>query len=511
MDALLRQSPTVAYIAEHLGEDVFTVVDVGCSGGHMPGWRALGPHLRAFGFDPQRFEIARLRAAETNPLVEYVEGYVGAPADHPLRSLHARDMYWSRAFWARLSAARSQALARGEAPHDPTRLDVYDETMPELDIPLLGFPARLAPMAAEARPARARRAALGGTPLDEVEAARQQTLQEQNLWAQAELAGADRQIVLPDFLAERGVTDVDFLKIDVDGPDYDILYTMSEALSATQILGVSLEVNFNGSHLPHHHTFHNMDRFMRAHGFALFALTVRTYSSAALPQPYEMPHPAQTIKGRPLQGDALYLRDFGLGLPEGEADAVSDQKLAKTAALFAMFDLPAEGVEHLLRFKPRLSRLFDVDHAVELLTQESQRDEKTDWTYADYVAAFDRNDPFFFNRQHAPRFDPETGTGGHPETIAQTVAREAQGPGAGGAGGGGGSSGGARGPARRTGSTARAVVAADRRASLSLSRSDRPHPDDRQDPAATRRRARGGSGAWCAIRSPGRRCASRRL
>ena len=425
MDALLRQSPTVAYIADHLGDDLFTVIDVGCSGGHMPGWRALGPHLRAFGFDPQRFEIARLRSAETNPLCEYVEGYVGAGQDHPLRILHAYDVYWSRGPWGRLAAARSQALASGREPEPPTRFDSYDEAAPELDIRLLGSPARLRPMTPEKYAAVRADAGAVGAVIDPAEASRQKALQEQNLWAEAELADEARQIVLPDYLHDRGVTDIDFLKIDVDGPDYDILYTMSEALSATQILGVSLEMNFNGSHLPHHHTFHNMDRFMRAHGFVLFALTVRTYSSAALPQPYEMPHAAQNIKGRPLQGDAVYIRDFGLALPVSEAEMVSDEKLAKTAALFALFDLPAEGVEHLLRFKERLSRLFDVDHAVELLTRESQRDEKTSWSHAEYMAAFDRGDPFFFNRQHAPHFDPTTGIGSHPANIAQAVARSA--------------------------------------------------------------------------------------
>ncbi|CAN5139589.1 hypothetical protein BH09PSE2_BH09PSE2_07890 [soil metagenome] len=426
MDALIRKSPTAAYIADNLGDDVFTVIDVGCSGGHMPGWRALGAHLRAFAFDPQRFEIARLRAAETNPLCEYIEGYVGAPADHPLRLLHTCDVYWARSPWWRLSAARTHALAHAETPEPPTRFDHFDETVPDLDIPLLGVPAALAPMAPEDRTAVKPDTSAAAPVIEEAEAARQLELQEQNLWAEADLADEARQIVLPDYLRGRGVTDIDFLKIDVDGPDYDILYTMSATLSAAHILGVSLEVNFNGSHLPHHHTFHNMDRFMRAHGFTLFALTSRTYSSAALPQPYEMPHPAQTIKGRPLQGDALYLRDFGLALPGRESDVVSDEKLAKTAALFAMFDLPAEGVEHLLRFKDRLSRLFDVDRAVELLTQESQRDEQTAWTYAEYVAAFDRGDPFFLNRQLAPEYDPVTKTGAHPLDTAQALARQAQ-------------------------------------------------------------------------------------
>ena len=58
---------------------------------------------------------------------------------------------------------------------------------------------------------------------------------------------------------------------------------------------------------------------MRAHGFALFDLTVRTYSSSALPQPYVMPHAAQSIRGRPLQGDALYIRDFGQKVLGSEA------------------------------------------------------------------------------------------------------------------------------------------------------------------------------------------------
>lgn len=426
MDALLRQSPTAAYIAERLGEDLFTVIDVGCSGGHLPGWRALGDHLRAIGFDPQRYEIARLRAAETNPLVDYVEGYVGAPADHPLRRLHHHDVYWSRSCWSRLAPARSAALQHGKAPPDPTAIEHYEETAPELDIPLLGRPSPLRPLPKAASPVQKAAAGDPAPQVDASDAERQLALQKANRWYEADLAEGERQIVLPDYLADRGVSDIDFLKIDVDGPDYDILYTMSEQLNAAQVLGVSLEVNFNGSHLPHHHTFHNMDRFMRAHGFALFALTVRTYSSAALPQPYLMPHAAQSTKGRPLQGDALYIRDFGLNLPTSDAGQVSDAKLAKTAILFALFDLPAEGVEHLQRFRARLSPLFDVDHAVELLTQESQRAEQTRWSHADYMAAFDAKHPFFFDRLLTPEFDVKTGRPSHPITIAQAVGREAQ-------------------------------------------------------------------------------------
>ena len=420
MDALLRQSPTVSLLAEGLDEDLFTLLDVGCGGGLMNGWRALGPHLRAFGFDPQRYEIARLRDAETNPLVEYVEGFVGVPDGHPLQALRAHDVYWSRSAWGRLAPMRSYAVEKGEPPVDPTRFETYLESMPAVAASPEGRPRALSPMAPEPRRQAAPRAA--PVAIEAAEAERQFDLRERNQWPSADLASDDLQIVLPEFLVARGVTDVDFLKIDVDGPDYEILHTMSETLSDAQVLGVSLEVNFNGSHLPHHHTFHNMDRFMKAHGFALFGLDVRTYSSAALPQPYVMAHPAQSIRGRPLQGDALYVRDFGLKIPESDADQVSDQKLLKTAILFAMFDLPAEGVEHLQRFRERLSRLTDVDAAVESLTRESQRLETTHWNYKEYMAAFDRRDAFFFNRLIAPEYDPETGSGTHPITKAQSFA-----------------------------------------------------------------------------------------
>ncbi|MFX8362538.1 hypothetical protein ABTL34_19440, partial [Acinetobacter baumannii] len=85
--------------------------------------------------------------------------------------------------------------------------------------------------------------------------------------------------------------------------------------------------NFEGSYSPHHHTFHNTDRYMRRHGFDLFGLTTRNYSSGALPSPFLYRYPAQSLHGRPLQGDALYLRDFAWRSPETDPDNFSTEKL----------------------------------------------------------------------------------------------------------------------------------------------------------------------------------------
>ena len=75
------------------------------------------------------------------------------------------------------------------------------------------------------------------------------------------------------------------------------------------VIAVQLEVNFLGTDQPDEHTFHNTDRFMRGQGFDLLRLDVRNCSSRALPARYIWPTPAETVSGRPFQGEAYYARD----------------------------------------------------------------------------------------------------------------------------------------------------------------------------------------------------------
>ena len=118
-------------------------------------------------------------------------------------------------------------------------------------------------------------------------------------------------IAAPAYLNDSGIHSVDFLKIDVDGPDFEILNSFDLALETLGVLGVGIEVNYFGSAADTDYTFHNVDRFMKARGFELFGTTVRRYSLASLPSPYVSNFPAETEFGRPLLGDALYVRDLG--------------------------------------------------------------------------------------------------------------------------------------------------------------------------------------------------------
>ncbi len=337
-----KASAFVGYIAQRLRHENFVLIDIGCSGGLDWTWRSFGDRLNAWGFDPNIEEVERLNGVETNPGVKYEAGFVSAPADHP--AVLARDgkSYWGRNPWDRLAVARSMAITA-----------------------------------------------------EQTRAAANEVKVAANAWQMSRLA-EDRHINLPTFLAEKGVSSADFLKLDIDGPDFDILQSLSGMLADVKLIGVGLEVNFCGTGDPTEHAFHNTDLFMKQQGFELFGLSVRPYSAAALPERYTSSFPAQAVSGRPLQGDALYVRDLCSPLWADLAKQYGPHKLLKLAAIFATFGLPDCAAEVLTTHRAAISWLLDVDYALNLLVAQSSHAE-SGLDYPLLIEAFNRNDPMFYS------------------------------------------------------------------------------------------------------------------
>jgi FkbM family methyltransferase len=328
-------------VREALGEEWFTLLDIGCSGGIDAAWRGFGERLRAVGIDPNLDEIARLTAQETSPGVTYIPGFVGLPAHDEDAARLASGVFWSRNPWIRLSTWRTTAL----------RASAQDLT------------------------------GRAATRL--------------NLWPTTRLANRSRPVLIDALLAERGIDDVDFIKIDVDGPDFLILQSLTRVLRDCRVLGVGAEVNFFGSDEPDVHTFHNTDRLLRSHGFSLCFLSSRPYSLAALPARYLLDVPAQTEFGRPLQGDAIYLRDAVAPENAAWAAEASARKLLKLAALHEMTGLPDGAADILTNFRERLADLVPVDEALDALVS-SVRYPDMPATYAGYLSAFEADAPCFY-------------------------------------------------------------------------------------------------------------------
>jgi len=317
----------------------FSLLDVGCSGGIDPRWRAFGKSLRALAIDPSVAECERLREAETNRDVEYVTAFVAATPS------------------ARIDLERGQA--------SPLIFRIRD---------------RLSFM----RTTELRQARLG--------AAGTEDRLRHNAWEMTKLADHTKPIVVANLLAERGWSDLDYLKIDIDGSDFDVLQTFDNRLGALGVLGVQLEVNFVGTGSDSEHAFHNTDRFMRRQGYELFRLDVRTYSSRALPARYVWPTPAETVTGRPWQGEAYYARDI-------DAPGLDAPKHAKLAAIYSAWSVPDMAAELLLAQRASLSPVMDVDKALDLLALQTQEDRGTRLGYQAYLRSFEDDAPSFYRRE----------------------------------------------------------------------------------------------------------------
>ncbi|HET9387961.1 MAG TPA: FkbM family methyltransferase, partial [Gemmatimonadales bacterium] len=315
------------------------LVDIGCSGGINPLWRSFGSRLRALGIDPSLAEVERLTSAETHPGVRYLAALAGLPPDHAfVRQKQGRGPF-SRIPWNRLSTARSLEImksARELSSSEKAAANLWDPTKQSNDV-----------------------------------------------------------VVVPDYLRENGMSSVDFVKIDVDGADFDILNSFDSALDELGILGLGIEVNYFGSDLDTDHTFHNVDRFMKARGFELFGLTVRRYSVAALPARYVWHLPSATEFGRPLQGDAFYARDLASGDYDAFAARLSAEKLLNLVCLFAAANLPDCAAEVALRFRSRLDA-YDVDRILDALAAQAQRRSGQPLSYREYLDRFEAHDDMFF-------------------------------------------------------------------------------------------------------------------
>jgi hypothetical protein len=334
----------VNLVAKSLKTEKFTLVDIGCSGGIDAQWRMFEDRLVAVGFDASVSECRRLTDAEVSPNVRYVPGFVDIPPDHP---------------FARLDGEKW----RGHVGN------FYEQTS-----------------SSWTRELRAERLAKGPDSEKWLH----------NLWGSTELADPDKPLYAPQVLGEMGISDVDILKIDVDGPDFRILNSFDGLFRKLGIVAARMEVNLYGGPDPTAHLFHNTDRFMRQQGYCLVRLDCNYYSKRALPARYVHVGASNTLTGRLFQAEAHYaLADTG---------PLTAEKLLKLAAIFSLWNQPDGAAEILVEFRERLAPLLNIDAALDLLAAQTQEavGVRQPLSYRDYMALFATDSPYFFPPEPTP-------------------------------------------------------------------------------------------------------------
>jgi FkbM family methyltransferase len=348
--ALLRD-----VLATGILTDPFMLVDVGASGGIAPWWYAFGAHLRAVGFDPLLAEMQRQQALRPHEGITYVAGAVTS---------HGYDALFPPALRHDLMRMRSNAwLDRSSCQRAMERT--------------------------------------------------QHNFTKERFNSGMEVVHADTVYELDTYFAPDAYGTIDFLKIDTDGHDYAVLLG-AEKLLQSEVLGILVEADLNGSVHDYANTYSNIDRFLRARGYTLFDLTAHRYSRAALPARFCYTFLAQTVTGQTCCADMLYLKDHGDPLYARKWKPTSPQKLVKLLCLFLLFGLPDCAAE-LLETHAHVPA-FAVVCPV-LLDQLATAAHGAPVSYRDYLAAFDADPTAWF-----PRPSPSTPEDQRVVALEQTLA-----------------------------------------------------------------------------------------
>ncbi len=133
-----------------------------------------------------------------------------------------------------------------------------------------------------------------------------------------------------------GIGAVDFIKLDTQGTELEILKGARKTLNSA--LGLTTEFAFNPFY-EKETTFTDIDRFLRPLGFSLFNLPTFRYARNEL-SPYQgekLPHHTET--GQICWGEALYLRDAVDDIRKGKGKLWNYLRILKLASVMEIFSL----------------------------------------------------------------------------------------------------------------------------------------------------------------------------
>lgn len=300
-------------------QEPLSIVDVGASGGISSYWSVFEPYLHAVAFEPLIQECERLNR-------------------DPKKSSHTT-------YFPYFVISDDPSVATESGPHFASN---YFE----------------------------RSSSVKATTLQKVD-----YIQE-HFNAGKEVVYTDKKISLDRFFRDRPNDNVDFIKIDTDGYDYEVLDGARETILEREVVGITIEAQFHGKTTLHANTFRNIDRVMNEIGFTLFDLQPYRYTKKDLPGQFLYSIPAQTTTGQVLWGEAVYFRDYAKRL---ESKPINPIKLLKLACLFELLELPDCSAEVFNFYQRDLSQIIDVSKCLDLLVKNLGRKE----SYKDYLYRFE--------------------------------------------------------------------------------------------------------------------------
>lgn len=182
-------------------------------------------------------------------------------------------------------------------------------------------------------------------------------------------------------LASIGLHSADFIKVDAEGAELEILQGGQDLLPSVQ--GILSEMRFSKRFCgcPE---YWEVEKYLREQSFELYDLDVYRLSRKALPYPYlysnyfddGRPAAGPSTQGQVLWADALYMRDLLGTIPQG-------RNLIVAACLFEIFGLSDCAAELILAHRDTFGARVPPDELLDLLVPEVKGQSLTYKQYMD--------------------------------------------------------------------------------------------------------------------------------
>lgn len=197
---------------------------------------------------------------------------------------------------------------------------------------------------------------------------------------------------LDNALTEYQVSDVDFIKLDVEGAELDVLLGGATTMASHSLIGIMSEFRFH-TEINGCPTFSEFDLHAKQSGFRLFDMQFTHQSRRTLPYPgtgdYRLPSGerffAYTTHGQIMDGDTLYFRDLLIPANATIRETASPISILKAAAFFEIYCLNDCAAELIDAHRAQLDALVPCDRLLDLLTP-SLKGRKLD--YKQYIEAY---------------------------------------------------------------------------------------------------------------------------
>jgi FkbM family methyltransferase len=180
---------------------------------------------------------------------------------------------------------------------------------------------------------------------------------------------------------------IDFIKIDTEGSELDILRGGRESLASRRVLGLLVELWWD-PRLKGQPSFAELDTYIRGQGFTFFDLECQRYPRNSLPvgqmtRAFKRARPWRLVRaftdplshpipyrhhGQILTGDALYFRDPVWDLREGgSVFPWDDPTILRLIGLLDLYGYPDFAIEILDFYRERFARPVDIDGLIDAL------------------------------------------------------------------------------------------------------------------------------------------------